>query len=271
MRFILRQASERLRQLGGLATMFACSVLLCQNCSSVVFSTMPQGAQAALSSSPACSATAFGTLCNGSQPSGGGAHAFFYNLTPFPNSSGYAASSGEYANEPLAGSMSLLTASDVIPGLALTTSVIDVPDQDWTVGFPGFSSLQEWFGLCYDASWTAAAAGTYTFVTAADDSIAIWIDGQLVGENDYGTVSSVALSQYPGHGAGPGPVAFAPIALAAGTHSVEIMYYQGWPVSLEAQVWVYPPGAAYQAGSTPPATNLMQLGSPINGALSCPH
>jgi hypothetical protein len=219
-----------------------------------------------------CVSSSFGSLCSGTPPvtPPTGAHGFFYNLTPIPDPNGFSSSSGTYANQTVAGSMNLLTSQDVIPNMDLYLTELNVPDQDWTAGFPGYPNLQEWFGLCYDASWSAPSSGTYTFVTAADDAIAIWIDGVLIGEDDDGTISSTILAENTGAG-GHGPVAFAPVNLAAGPHSVELMYYQGWPTALEAQVWVMPAGTNYSGNAAPPNSDLMQLGSPINGVLNCPH
>jgi hypothetical protein len=224
-----------------------------------------------------CATTAFGSLCSGTggttstTPPPPGAHAYFYQLTPIPDSSAYAANAGVYAGQHVAGSMSLLTPAAIIPNMDFYSTQINVSLQAWTAGFPGYTNLQEWFGLCYDATWTAPTSGSYTFVTAVDDAVALWIDGKLVGENDDGNIHSELQTMNPSTPYNPGPVAFKSVNLSAGAHTVEVMYYQGWPVILEVQLWAIPPGTSYSSGSTPSNSNLMQLSSPANGALNCPH
>jgi len=217
--------------------------------------------------------TTFGGACDGSTATTSGAHEFFYNLTPIPDASAYAAGTGKYANQHVAGSMNLFTSQAVIANtsLAVCTTDINIPDQAWTQGFPGYPSLQEWFGVCYDGSWIAPSAGLYTFVTAVDDAIAIWIDGKLIGENDDGNISTTTVAKNTGQPYNPGPVAMPQVMLASGVHTVKITYYQAWPVVLGERVWVYPPGTSYTAGATPPSANLMQLHEPIDGVLNCPY
>jgi PKD repeat protein len=214
----------------------------------------------------------FGGVCAGTAGNTG-AHEFFYNLTPIPDASGYAASTGKYSGEHLAASMNLFTADSLISNsnIDVCTSDIDIPMQSWSQGFPNNPSLQEWFGVCYDGSWTAPTSGAYTFVTAVDDAVAIWIDGKLVGENDDGTANYTVLAKNTGEPSSTNPIAFTPVTLSAGNHSVEIMYYQAWPVVLGVQVWSLPPSTKYTAGSTPAASSIMQLSSPINDVLNCPH
>lgn len=223
-----------------------------------------------------CVANPFGSFCSGTPPvvpPNNGAHGYFYNLTPIqdPNGSGYVATVGAYAGMKVDGSMSLLNSQSVIPNLNLYATQVNVPDQPWTQGFPGFPNLQEWFGACYDGAWSAPTAGSYTFVTLVDDAIAIWIDGVLVGENDDGTIHQSLAATNNGEPGNHVPVGFLPVALTAGPHSVKIMYYEGWPTALAAQVWVLPAGTSFVAGTTPSDANVMQISSPIGGALACPH
>jgi hypothetical protein len=255
----------------GLSLLIGMNILLLQNCT--------KGSSGSSSSTPSngCVTTGFGSACGDPGTLGGlafvpppGAHGYFYKLTPLADPNGFANGQGEYPS-PVDGSMSLLTSDNVIPGLQFYATEINVPLQPWTSGFPGFADLQEWFGLCYDANWTAAVDGDYTFVTAVDDAAALWIDGQLVGENDDGDIGTVIQVQNTGHGPGPDPRAFDPVHLSAGTHSVKIMYYQGWPVSLAVQIWALPPGTPFTDAKSLSPMNLMQLAAPASGAMTCPH
>jgi hypothetical protein len=169
----------------------------------------------------------------------------------------------------VAGSMSLMTTQNRVS--PYSTTELDVPIQNFLLGFPGYPNLTSWFGLCYSGSWKAPVAGAYTFVTVVDDSVAIWIDGKLVGEDDDGVYYPTVVAENPDLVYNTNPVPMS-MDLAAGTHSVRIMYYQGWPVALGIQLWVVPPGQAYVTGSIPPDTDFMQLDPPpTNGsAMACP-
>jgi hypothetical protein len=110
-------------------------------------------------------------------------------------------------------------------------------------------------------------------VTEADDGMDVYVDGQMIGENTYGSVSASPVLNYGNiynNEAGAVPTAFSPVTLTAGTHSVEIMYYQGWPVDLAAQVWMMPVNTSYISAAAIDS-NLMKLGPPVNGQLNCPH
>jgi PA14 domain len=277
--------------------LFSCALLIVgvfNNCSKVAFSSLaPEGAQSVPSPTPSTSptptpspsptSTAFGSLCtqtvNGVTTEVNGAHEFFYNMTPISDPNGTATGVQPYPGH-VDGNMNLLTAQDLIvnANLDLCSTEIDIPLQSWTLGFPNYTTLTQWFGVCYDATWTAPTTGSYTFVTAVDDAIGIVIDGNFVGINNDGNVSENSGSQFAnntGSNYSPGPVAFTPVTISAGPHTVEIMYYQGWPVMLEAQVYVLPPGTTYTSMTTL-SDYFMQLRSPSLGAngepiLNCPH
>jgi hypothetical protein len=219
-----------------------------------------------------CSQNAFGQFC---QTTGGApsvpteAHAYLYNLTPVSDSDGQGG---------VTGSVDLITAADRIQDVDLYTTDVNVPLENYTQGFPGYTSLTSWFGVCYDGGYTAPMSGNYTLVTAVDDSVAIWIDGNLVMNSNDGTVSSTITNDYV-NGSGPNatqfnpdPVAAPSINLSAGPHSVMIEYMQAWPTQLGVQVWIYGPvDSSFNAGSTPPSSQLMQLSGPPGGVFNCPH
>jgi len=197
-----------------------------------------------------CASNAFG--CN--QPAANAAQGSFYNLS---------AHAGNAYN------MSYLTAQNRIPDLVFSANELNVPMQNYLQGFPGFPDLTKWFGLCYQGSWTAPASGVYTFVSAVDDGLALWIDGNLVGQNSYGMVNDSLYTT--GQGGNGAPQPFSPVPLNAGPHNVLIKYIQAWPVSLQLQLWALPVGQTYSGHAAPPDSDFMQLGSPIAPLpMSCP-
>lgn len=242
-----------------------------QNCAKVNFAKDSEALLSSAMTPTDCDSTVFGDVCPGEPPvSQPGARAYFYRLTPNLDANGHTASVGQYSGQYLSAHMGMLNSNSVIPNLTLNATTINVPLQDWSAGFPGFAQLTEWFGLCYDASWVAPSNGNYTIVTSVDDALSVSIDGVLVGENNYGSISTTPAVNR-GSGSGPGPMALRSVPLMAGTHSVQIKYYQAWPVRIQAQVWILPAGVNFTSMSQLTSANLMQLGSPVpNAPLSCP-
>jgi hypothetical protein len=78
------------------------------------------------------------------------------------------------------------------------------------------------FAIRYTGMINVAAGGTYTFYTASDDGSALYIDGVLVVNNDF----SQGATERSGT-----------VMLAAGTHAIEIRYFEGGGgESLQVQV-----------------------------------
>jgi VCBS repeat-containing protein len=102
------------------------------------------------------------------------------------------------------------------------TSVANIPTTGGVEGFAsGFdvaalaqqlSGNTDYFGIRYTGSIHAAAGGSYTFYTTSDDGSALYIDGVLVVNNDF----SQGATERSGA-----------VTLAAGTHAIEIRYFEG--------------------------------------------
>ena len=67
------------------------------------------------------------------------------------------------------------------------------------------------FGIRYTGAINVATGGSYTFYTTSDDGSALYIDGVLVVNNDF----SQGATERSGT-----------VALAAGTHAIEIRYFE---------------------------------------------
>jgi hypothetical protein len=217
-----------------------------------------------------CVTNVFGSTCRPANPNTK-AHAFLYRLTPIRNPAGV---------QGLSGTVNLIKSSNRILQLEFYTTVINVPDRQWNLGFPGYSQLTEWFGVCYDGGFDVPSAQSYTIVTIADDGVAVWIDGKLVNENEDFLGNHVFGDEYvniegrpyfSGGDGGEVGIASRPVHLSAGLHRVMIKYWQGWPSYLGVQVWAIPSGRGRLPRGFPPDADLMQLVGPPDGILKCPH
>lgn len=218
----------------------------------------------------ACATTVFGSTCPPSNPSGK-AHAFLYQLTPVTNPQGAGG---------LSGSVNLIKSSNRIPQLEFYTTEINVPARQWTLGFPGYPQLNQWFGVCYDGGFNVPTAGRYTIVTIADDGVVVWIDGVLINDNEdflgnhefgngYGDIQTGPY--FSGGDGGEAGIASKPVYLTAGLHDVIVKYWQGWPYYLGVQVWAIPSSRFNKSRGYPRDADLMQLVGAPNGTLNCPH
>jgi outer membrane protein OmpA-like peptidoglycan-associated protein len=94
----------------------------------------------------------------------------------------------------------------------ISTTVLNIQPQSFTVGFPGVTDRFEWFAIDYSGRIMLPQAGTYTFRLTSDDGSKLFIDGREVVDND----------GIHGPGAADGEV-----ELAAGIHDVRVQYFQG--------------------------------------------
>jgi len=116
----------------------------------------------------------------------------------------------------------------------------NVAPRDWSTGFPGVPGLFEWFGLRTTTRLIAPATGTYTFKLNSDDGAKLYINGNLVIDND-GQHAPTAKE--------------ASITLTAGEHALSIDYFQGprYQIALElywkmpgSTTYVYVPKASFK-------------------------
>ncbi len=98
-------------------------------------------------------------------------------------------------------------------GNAFYTREINVPVRNFSDGFPGITDRYEWFGIRYDGTITAPVTGKYIFKLTSDDGAVLYINQQMVVNND--KVHSVKS-------------ATGEIELTAGqTYNICIKYFQG--------------------------------------------
>ena len=120
---------------------------------------------------------------------------------------------------------------------------LNIPPQDYKLGFPGISDRLEWFAIDYRGKFWVEDAGDYKFEMMADDGAMLYVDGQLVIDNS-GLHPPVTL-----HGTA---------RLREGTHMIRVTYFQGIKYQVALVLKIARPGEEYRVFNTndfkPPAT-----------------
>ena len=98
------------------------------------------------------------------------------------------------------------------PAGTIYTSMLDVPRQSFTRGFPGVTTRFEWFAIDYTGRFWIEKAGNYRFALTSDDGARLWIDNALVIDND---------------GAHPPREIAGDVELRHGIHRIRVAYFQG--------------------------------------------
>jgi hypothetical protein len=108
-------------------------------------------------------------------------------------------------------------------GKAIYTESLNVPPQDFKKGFPGVTNRFEWFAIDYTGRFWIEKPGRYDFVLTSDDGARLYIDGELIVDND---------------GAHPPETMKGSIQLKRGIHTLRVPYFQGprFQVALILQV-----------------------------------
>src|SRR5579863_388015 len=106
---------------------------------------------------------------------------------------------------------------------AVYTSSLDIPPQDFKQGFPGVTKRSEWFAIDYTGRFWIETPGSYTFSLLSDDGANLYVDHQLVIDND---------------GLHPPVKKKADVNLGGGIHSIRVSYFQGprFQVALQLKI-----------------------------------
>ena len=104
---------------------------------------------------------------------------------------------------------------------------LDVPEREFTEGFPGVTNRFEWFGIVYTGRIQIANKGKYHFHAVSDDGVMLWIDGKQVLANDSVHGSEDAEGD---------------VDLATGMHDMKLWWFQGPAAFLALQLFVTVPG-----------------------------
>jgi hypothetical protein len=119
-------------------------------------------------------------------------------------------------------------------GTIYTTS-LNVPPQSFLIGFPGITKRFEWFAIDYSGKFWIETPGLYRFRLTSDDGAMLYIDGQLIADNDGIHSTTVRLSS---------------IRLAGGAHTIRVPYYQGPGDTVALMLEVAGPGEPPRIFST---------------------
>jgi hypothetical protein len=108
-------------------------------------------------------------------------------------------------------------------GRPIYTSSLNVPAQDFRLGFPGVTKRTEWFAIDYTGKFWIADPGPYKFNLLSDDGAKLYIDDDVIIDND-------------GIHAPHWKAGF--VDLAGGLHRIRVSYFQGpkWSVALTLKV-----------------------------------
>lgn len=98
------------------------------------------------------------------------------------------------------------------PAGAIYTTTLDVPAQDFLLGFPGITNRNEWFAIDYTGRFWIANAGEYQFSLTSDDGSKLYIDDRTLIDLD---------------GEHAPQTEFARIKLDCGIHRIRVSYFQG--------------------------------------------
>jgi hypothetical protein len=142
------------------------------------------------------------------------------------------------------------------------TSSLNVPTRDFREGFPGVTDRFEWFAIDYSGRFWIEKPGQYNFELTSDDGSKLYIDDEVVVNND---------------GLHPAQTLTGAVTLAGGIHRIRVSYFQGPRLQVALVLRVAGPGEELRIFSTdefkppPDPASWTYLGqvfhlSPVTGA-----
>jgi len=105
------------------------------------------------------------------------------------------------------------------------TKELNIPERKFDQGFPGVSRRIEWFAIRYTGRFSLSRPNTYGFRLLSDDGSRLFIDGQLIINND-GTHPPRSVS--------------GSAMLNEGSHHIVVDYFQGPRFHIALQLFVKP-------------------------------
>lgn len=145
------------------------------------------------------------------------------------------------------------------PAGAIYTSELNVPVQDFKLGFPGVTDRFEWFAIDYTGRFWIEKPGLYSFVLTSDDGAILYIDDQLIADND-------GMHQVQDRRCS--------IRLYRGIHRIRVSYFQGPRFQVALVLRVAGPGEELRIFSTEefkPPPNPDEWPEPLGGEKKEPN
>ncbi len=118
---------------------------------------------------------------------------------------------------------------------SIYTTALNVPPQDFQNGFPGVTKRFEWFAIDYTGRFWIEKPGDYKFQLTSDDGSKLYIDDQVVVDND---------------GEHPPQTMTAVTNLSGGIHRLRVSYFQGRRFQVALQLLVAGIGEEFRVFST---------------------
>ncbi len=118
---------------------------------------------------------------------------------------------------------------------AVYAASLNIPQQGFREGFPGVTKRFEWFAIDYNGRFWIEQPGLYTFDLTSDDGSRLYIDGQLIIDND---------------GQHPPEERMGSLNLAGGIHRIRVSYFQGPRFLVALILKIAPPGGELRIFST---------------------
>ncbi|HEY9141722.1 MAG TPA: PA14 domain-containing protein [Bryobacteraceae bacterium] len=118
---------------------------------------------------------------------------------------------------------------------SIYTTQLNVWPQNFDEGFPNITDRFEWFAIEYTGRVWTKDAGRYRFSLLADDGAKLYLDNQVVIDND-GQHQARAVS--------------GSATLTRGVHDIKIEYFQGPRFTVALVLAISPPGEAWRIFNT---------------------
>ncbi len=115
------------------------------------------------------------------------------------------------------------------------TSTLNVPLRNFLQGFPGVTDRYEWFAIDYSGRFWIDKAGLYRFELTSDDGSRLYIDSELVVNNDGIHGEETRTGE---------------VTLAGGIHRIRVSYFQGPRDEVALVLRVAGPGEEWRIFST---------------------
>lgn len=115
------------------------------------------------------------------------------------------------------------------------TNSLAVTSRDFRQGFPGITRRFEWFAIDYEGRFWIEQLGLYRFRLTSDDGANLYVDEQLIADNDGQHVPQTRNAS---------------LKLSVGIHHIRIAYFQGPRFHVALVLEVAPPGQPFRIFNT---------------------